>query len=115
MCLKQTNSMNYTYPAKDLGFSEKGAKPSSESLKQGVWGRSPPKAIGCLAFKYPSLSFRAYVTSQPAKGTKWAQNTPYHKMVHNYFEFYVQYLLSVNCKMLPINFFIDGKMFTYIA
>ena len=33
-------------------------------------------------------------------------NTLYHKML----EFYVQYLLSVSCKMLPIKCFIDGKI-----
>ena len=30
----------------DLGFSERGANHSSGSLKQGVWGHSPPEAIG---------------------------------------------------------------------
>ena len=30
----------------DLGFSERGANHSSGSLKQGVWGCSPPEAIG---------------------------------------------------------------------
>ena len=35
----------------DLGFSEGGAKPSSGSLKQGVWGRRPPEAIGYLVFE----------------------------------------------------------------
>ena len=42
----------------------------------------------------------AYVT-RPANGTKWAQNTPYHNMVH--IEFCVQYLLSVNYKNVSIN------------
>ena len=35
-------------PGADLGLAERGAKPSSVSLKQGVWGHSPPEAIGCL-------------------------------------------------------------------
>ena len=34
------------YPGADLGFSERGAKHSSGSLKQGVWGGSPPEVIG---------------------------------------------------------------------
>ena len=38
------------YPGADLGFSEGGAKPSSGSLKQGVWGAAPPEAIGYLVF-----------------------------------------------------------------
>ena len=29
------------------GSSEGGAKPSSRSLRQGVWGHSPPEGIGC--------------------------------------------------------------------
>ena len=32
-----------------------------------------------------------------------------------YLEFYVQCLLSVGCKMLPMKLLIDGKNFTYIA
>ena len=32
-----------------------------------------------------------------------------------YLEFWVQYLLSVDCKMLLMKLFIDGKNFTYIA
>ena len=31
-----------------------------------------------------------------------------------HFEFYVQYLLSVSCKMLPIKLFIVGKSFILI-
>ena len=34
-----------------LGFSEGGAKPSSGSLKQRVWGYSSPEAIGYLDFE----------------------------------------------------------------
>ena len=52
-----------------------------------------------------------------AKGTKLqlAQNAPYHKMVNNYLELCVQYLISVSCKMLPNTFCIDDKNFTLIA
>ena len=32
-----------------------------------------------------------------------------------YLEFYAQYLLCVNCEMLPIKLFIYFKNFTYIA
>ena len=54
-----------------------------------------------------------YVTG-PAKrdqvGTRYTipQNNTYH-------EFWVQYLLSVNCKMLLMKLFMDGENFTYIA
>ena len=54
-----------------------------------------------------------YVTG-PAKrdqvGTKYtiSQNG-------TYLEFYVQYLLSISCKMLLIKLLIDGQNFTYIA
>ena len=54
-----------------------------------------------------------YVTG-PAKrdrvGTKYT-------ISHNgtYFEFYVEYLLSVSCKLLPMKLFSYGKNFTYIA
>ena len=41
----------YLYAGADLGFSEGGAKPSSGSLKQRVWGRSLPEAIGYLVFE----------------------------------------------------------------
>ena len=34
-------------------FLRKGAKPSSGSQKQGVWGHSPSKAIGCWVFEVP--------------------------------------------------------------
>ena len=37
----------------DLGFSEGGAKTSSGSLKQGVWGLHHPEAIGCWVFEVP--------------------------------------------------------------
>ena len=37
----------------DLGFSEGEAKPSSGSLEQGVWERSPPEAIGFVVFEAP--------------------------------------------------------------
>ena len=43
----------------DLAFSEGGAKPSGESLKQGIWVAVPPEAIGCLVLKYQNLRFRA--------------------------------------------------------
>ena len=39
----------------DLGFSERGAIPSDESLKQEVWGHSPTEAIGCLVFELSSI------------------------------------------------------------
>ena len=32
-----------------------------------------------------------------------------------YLEFYAQYLVAVNCKMLRIKLYIDGKNFTSIA
>ena len=32
-------------------FLREGAKPSSGSVKQGVWGYSLPEAIGCLVFE----------------------------------------------------------------
>ena len=54
-----------------------------------------------------------YVTG-PAKrdqvGTKYTilQND-------KYLEFYAQYLVSVNCKMLPITLYSDGKNFTSVA
>ena len=34
------------YTGADLGFSERGGNHSSGSLKQGVWGCSPPEAMG---------------------------------------------------------------------
>ena len=54
-----------------------------------------------------------YVTG-PAKrdqvGTKYTilQNG-------TYLEFYVQYLLAVSCKMLPMKLSVDSKGFTYMA
>ena len=54
-----------------------------------------------------------YVTG-PAKrdqvGTKYTilQNG-------TYLEFYVQYLLSASCKMLPMKLLINGKKVTYVA
>ena len=33
------------YTGVDIGFSEEGTNPSSVSLKQGVWGYSPPEAV----------------------------------------------------------------------
>ena len=33
----------------------------------------------------------------------------------SYFEFGIHYLLSVSCKMFPMNRYSDGKNFTYIA
>ena len=39
---------NYGYSSRaDLGFSERGAKHNSGSLKQGVWGCSLPEALFC--------------------------------------------------------------------
>ena len=35
----------------DLGFSERGANHTSGSLKLGVWGCSPPEAIGYFAYE----------------------------------------------------------------
>ena len=48
-----------------------------------------------------------------AKGTKLAQNTPYHKIVN--IQFCVQHLLPISWKTFPIKFFIDGKYFTSVA
>ena len=38
----------------DPGFSERGSKYSGGSLKEGVWGYSPPETIGlyCLDLEY---------------------------------------------------------------
>ena len=44
------------------------------------------------------------------KGIKLAQNTPYYKIINILSSVYIQHLLSVSCKMLPIKFFIDGKI-----
>ena len=49
----------------------------------------------------------------PAKGTKLAQNTLYHKMVNIFSS--VGTILSVSCKILLIKLFIDNKMFTSMA
>jgi len=35
----------------DPGFSEGGSEHRDGSLKQGVWGHSPPEAIGCCIFE----------------------------------------------------------------
>ena len=37
-------------------FLREGGKPSSGSLKQGVWVHSPPEAIGCWVFEVPKSS-----------------------------------------------------------
>ena len=41
--------------------------------------------------------------------------TKYISQNSTYLEFCVQYLLPVNCKMLPMKMFIYVKNFTYIA
>ena len=43
MCMLLITINNDIRTGADLGFSEGGAKPSSGSLKQGVWGAAPQK------------------------------------------------------------------------
>ena len=62
---------------------------------------------------YISIYIYIYVTG-PAKrdqvGTMYIISRN-----RTYLEFCVQYLLSVSCKMLPMNLFIYGKNVTYVA
>ena len=41
----------HSYQGQIYDFLREGAKPSSGSLKQGVWGAQPPEAIGYLVFE----------------------------------------------------------------
>ena len=46
------------------GFVKGGAYSSSRSLKQRVWGRNPPKAIGLLYLKMiPTMKFASHIAT----------------------------------------------------
>ena len=77
-------------------------------------GTNIPNDIYIYIYIYCIYSFTTLFVTRPAKrdqvGTKYtiSQYGTYH-------EFYVQYLLSVSCKMLPMQLLIDSKILISIA